>query len=162
VRTDGNGSSRIQVDGDIRDPSWRPPDGHQFVARVAWREGGTDYVLCDAHGANPRALGLPKDRAIDDSPDHVLIAESWSPDGTRLVYNTAHLVGGNGVQRIHVATIDPDGTVTQDRRFEFDRRNDIEGWALWSPDGTRFVLNVSPADAEPWRVAVANSDGTVR
>jgi hypothetical protein len=73
----------------------------------------------------------------------------------------AHLVGGNGVQRVHVATIDPDGTVTQDR-FDYDRRNDIEGWALWSPDGTRFVLNVSPADAEPWRVAVANSDGTVR
>jgi Tol biopolymer transport system component len=160
VRTDGNGSSRVVVDGDIRDPVWRPSEGGQFVARVAWRAGGADYVLFDADGTHPRPLALPKDPEVDESPDHVLIAQSWSPDGTRLVYNTAHIVGGLGVQRIHVARIDAAGTVTEDRRYEYDRRNDVEGWALWSPDGSRFVLNASPADADPWRVAVANSDGT--
>jgi len=160
VRTDGSGSSRVQVDGDIRDPVWRAPDGRQFVARVGWRAGGADYVLFDADGSHALPLALPKDSDVDDSPDHVLIAESWSPDGTRLSYNTAHLLGGTYVQRIHVATIDSSGKVTADRRYEYDRRNDVEGWAVWSPDGTRFVMNASSADADPWRIAVGESDGT--
>ncbi len=77
-------------------------------------------MLFDADGTNPRPLALQKDPEVDDSPDHVLIAQSWSPDGTRLVYNTAHIVGGLGVQRIHVATIDAPANVTRIDRYEYD------------------------------------------
>ena len=94
VRTDGSGSSRVQVDGDIRDPAWRAPDGRQLVARVAWRAGGVDYVLFDANGGNPQTLALEKDPDVDDSPDHRFIAPAWSPDGTRLVVQHGRLPTG--------------------------------------------------------------------
>lgn len=63
-------------------------------------------------------------------------------------------------QRIYVLTFTTDGVVTAHERFEYDPSTSDEGWALWSPDGSRFVLNAGARGATSWRVAVAKSDGT--
>jgi Tol biopolymer transport system component len=115
-------------------------------------------VMFDADGHRLATLPLPRDPNVDDS--HVLIAPAWSPDGTRFAYTTVDSEGGSYQLRIHVATIDPAGSLVDDKRFEYDANDSDEGWAAWSPDGTRFVLNTGVRGADFWRVAVANSDGT--
>ena len=162
VRLDGSAATRIAIAATLRDPAWRPPDGREFAVRARFDGGGSDYVLVDADGGNIRPLHVALDPRLDPNEYYNLIAPAWSPDGTRFSFNTADLSAGpeRPANHINVGHVDGDGRFTDQRRYVYDDRDSDEGFAIWSPDGTKFSLNVGARGADFWRVAVANSDGT--
>ena len=80
------------------------------------------YVLDDLHGIRPVGLGI---RRSDVGP-------SWSPDGTRMLYQSV----SGGATRYWV--VDPDGT--NPRELTADDHH--KALPRWSPDGTRLAYLV--------------------
>ena len=137
----------VEDDGDQVFPAVWSPDGTRIafgVIRPGFREV-RDLVGVGILGTD----GTASHRIIpSSSPDSFnTTAEDWSHDGSAVLL--AHL--GD------LFTIRPDGT---GRRHVFD--NAISG--VYSPDGTRLLIGVSPPDANgnpsPAQLWVANADGS--
>jgi Tol biopolymer transport system component len=76
-------------------------------------------------------------------------APKWSPDGTRIVFQSPFLPGTGDV-----FVINPDGTGLSRLTSE----PDFDGWPEWSPDGSRILFS-SHRDHR-WNAYVMNSDGS--
>lgn len=126
-------------------PAWRPPDGRQ-LAFVGLVEGRWTLHVGLLSGAVVHNLGLGA------------AAAAWSPDGGRIVFDALDTSGDEKHTFLHVADVDEDGTLLSDRALRFDAANDMEGGAMWSPDG-RQVAFVRGRD-DRYVVAVGNADGT--
>ena len=119
---------------------WRPPDGAQLTMRGR-RDATTErwgiYVLArDGTGLQRLDLdpGYESDPYYNDNWDYYFQSPTWSADGTRLLYQQLEpdpiSPEGPGF-RNHVATIDADGAVTDDRMIEFDILVDDEFAGSW-------------------------------
>lgn len=142
------------------------PDGDKVVydvvdARLDVFRGGL-YVV-DATGGTPTLL------APADGPT-ALSDPAWSPDGSRIAFIEATVVGETGrgepIYRRTLSVVNADGTR---RRALIDLgREDRSptGWArglTWSPDGS--LLAFSSADLDPdhrgaYQIYVVNADGS--
>ena len=158
VATDGSGTTRLDVGFDAQQVSWRPPDGRSLVFRG--RGGaGPDLWMVRADGTDLRRLGVADERVTTD--ERAQSAVAWAPDGSRISFNSVGLTpAGRAEMRTMVLEIDDAGAVRSTKRLVFDPANADEGWAIWSPDGSRFLLNVARADDSFMRVAIADSDGS--
>jgi hypothetical protein len=160
VRVDGTGTRRIDLGMPIGNASWRPPDGSLILVRGEVPGEGPDLFVTDAEGHDPRRLHVQSERIVTDGSDVNL--QGWSPDGAQLIYNAIMRSPTTGriVTRNVLADVSADGRLTEQRTLEFDPTDDQEGWAVWSPSGDRFVMNVALMDATSamW-IAVARSDG---
>lgn len=100
------------------------PDGSRFVMRLL-RGTQEDIVIVQRDGTNWR--DLTNDKFFDRYP-------RWSPDGKKIAF-TSDRSG-----RYEIWTIDADGTNL--RQLTFDSPGDTT-LPLWSPDGTRLLIQRS-------------------
>lgn len=128
-------------------PAWRPPDGAQ-IAFLGLREGQWTLHIARSDGSEVRDTGI------------VAGPPSWSPDGSRLLFDRAAGIDqpGEPRARLHVARVDASGALIDDRPLEFDARNDKEMGGVWSPDGQRIAF--LRARDGLFRIAIGNPDGT--
>jgi Tol biopolymer transport system component len=141
VRSDGSGSSRLDVGMPVGMPAFRPTDGSQLLFRGRAIDGkGWALYLANGDGSSARRLTLLPDAGYGSDDDFV--DPAWSPDGAHLAYVVVDAVegapGGTG-QRIHVADIASDGTVTADERLTRTVDAEAEYSPLWLPTGDGIV-----------------------
>ena len=123
-------------------PSWSP-DATRIVY-VSNSDGDDDIWVMNADGTNPRNL---TNRSISHD-GHVLADRSekhpaWSPDGTRIVYESDRSGGDPDIW-----VMNADGS---EHRILHDNNNP-ERRPAWSHDGTRilFVHNTGNGDDDIW------------
>ena len=89
--------------------------------------------------------GYESDPYYDDNWDYYFQSPTWSADGTRLLYQQLEpdpiSPEGPGF-RNHVATIDADGAVTDDRMIEFDTLTDDEFAGSWLSEDSILYQSV--------------------
>jgi Tol biopolymer transport system component len=115
-------------------------DGKRLVLRG---EPGTDLYVMNADGSDVVQLtdDVPEDRA-----------PVWSPDGTRIAFESA---GRDGKFDGDIFVIDADGRNLT--RLTTDPGRDV--WPAWSPDGTKIAFQSDRGGAED-DVYIMNVDGT--
>lgn len=118
------------------------PDGRIVIARRtplrAGEPGGVRLFLREPRGGEPRPI---TDGPLDVAPD-------WSPDGSRIVFQTLDAQGGESI-----ATLEPDGDPIP--------RRIARGTApVFTPDGGWIVY--SAPTREGWRIWKMHADGTGR
>ena len=164
VEADGSGSAVLGLRFPARDPVWRPPDGRELVVRSSVYGRAQLFVVASDgsthHEIGPRGGGLFN----DDKWDHQ--GTAWSPDGSRLAYNSIDPApGARGLSagadhaddlRFQVHVIDPDGT---DRAIGGTDINVMESWPSWSPDGTLIAVERWRWAGSSW-LAILPADGS--
>jgi len=114
-------------------PAWSP-DG-KLIAFACRRDKGNVLFLVPAAGGKPTKV-YDKKGACEPH---------WSPDGTRLVYET----------ETHICTIRPDGT--KNRLVTWF--GGVQRYARWSPDGTQIVFCQGASERGPWELYVVPARG---
>lgn len=114
-------------------PAWSP-DG-ETIALACRSRRGNGVFLVDARGGRARKL---YDQQGACEPH-------WSPDGSRLVYET----------ETHIASIRPDGT---DHR-PLTWFGGVQRYARFSPDGKQIVFCQGASERGPWELYVIPSQG---
>jgi len=118
-------------------PAWSP-DGKTIAFACRW-DAGNGVFLVEAEGGQPRKV-YDKQGACEPH---------WSPDGTRLVYET----------ETHICTIRPDGT---DNRL-VTYFGGVQHYGRWSPDGKQLVFCQGASERGPWELyAIPAQGGTPR
>jgi len=113
--------------GDDRDPEWSP-DGTRIVF-ISDRDGdGDPDTIEDFEIYTMNADGSDVSRLTDNNTYDNL--PSWSPDGTRIVFNTQR--DGN----VEIYTMNADGSDP----FRLTDHPARDWGPSWSPDGTRIVF----------------------
>ena len=164
VQGDGSGSKVLDLPFAARDPTWRPPDGRELAVR-ATVDGAAQLFVVASDGSSYRAVGPPgAGLFIDDNWDHQ--GAIWSPDGTRLAYNSIDPApGARGYEagadhaddlRFTVHVIDPDGT---DRVVGGPDIDVMESWPSWSPDGRLIAIERWRWAGKAW-LAIVPADGS--
>lgn len=143
----GGAPAAIDLGVPAKAPVWRPPDGSQ-IAFLGLTDGQWTLHVANADGTSIRDSGI------------VAGPPSWSPDGSRLLFD--RVLGndqpGGPPTRLHVARVDAMGAVIDDRELEFDRRNVRETGGAWSPDGQRIAF-LRATDGF-YQLAVGDADGS--
>ena len=114
-------------------PAWSP-DGKTVAFACRWNAGNAVFLV-DSRGGRPSKV---YDRKGACEPH-------WSPDGTRLVYET----------ETHVATIGPDGT--KNRLVTWF--GGVQRYGCYSPDGKSIVFCQGASERGPWELYVTASQG---
>lgn len=114
-------------------PAWSP-DGKTIAFACRW-DAGNGIYLVPAEGGEPVKV---YDRKGACEP-------RWSPDGTRLVYET----------ETNVAAVNPDGK--QNRPVTWF--GGIQRYPQWSPDGQWIVFCQGPSERGPWELYRTPSQG---
>ena len=114
-------------------PAWSP-DGKTIAFACRWDAGNGLYLVA-AEGGEPVKV---YDRKGACEP-------RWSPDGTRLVYET----------ETNVAAVNPDGKKNRPVTWF----GGIQRYPQWSPDGRWIVFCQGPSERGPWELYRTPSQG---
>lgn len=126
---------------------FRPPDGRQLTFRGKDLDGTWGLYVIDRDGTGLTRLALDKgfqgDPYYPENSDYYFIGPTWSPDGRTLAFHTLEpdptSPAGPGF-RIHLASLDAKGAVTDETTLEFDRSHDDEYAPVWLPEGQRMLF----------------------
>jgi Tol biopolymer transport system component len=157
VPTDGTAPTLLDLGMDVESPTWRPGPAGQLVV-VGERVDGTVLLLMNADGSGPRRLVAPYPRSLWNNYEP---AVAWSSDGARMAYHvldSAVATGDRERVRIHIAEIDPTGTVLKDRALSFDPEAVAEVHPKWLPTDDRLVF--VRVTGNQYYLVVASVDGT--
>jgi Tol biopolymer transport system component len=114
-------------------PCWSS-DGKTIGFAARW-DGGNAIFIVPAEGGKPVKI-YDKQGACEPH---------WSPDGTRIVYET----------ETHICTINPDGT--KNRLITYF--GGVQRYARYSPDGKFLVFCQGVSEAGPWELYVIPATG---
>jgi Tol biopolymer transport system component len=114
-------------------PAWSP-DGKSLAFAARWEAGNAIYLV-PAEGGKPAKV-YDKQGACEPH---------WSPDGTRLVYET----------ETHICTVNPDGT--KNRLVTFF--GGVQRYARFSPDGKWLVFCQGVSEQGPWELYLIPAAG---
>ena len=139
-------STVLPIDLEVDQAAFRPGDGSQLVVRAKAADGTWGLYLVDTDGANLRRLDLDPtfqaDRNYAANSDLYFTNAAWSPDGTRLAFHTVETLGQTDLGwRIHVAEVDPSGTVTREVTLDPGDAVDDQLGPVWLPDGSGLVAH---------------------
>jgi len=114
-------------------PAWSP-DGKSIAFAARW-DGGNGIFVVPVEGGKPAKV---YDQQGACEPH-------WSPDGTRLVYET----------ETHICTINPDGT--KNRVITYF--GGVQRYARYSPDGKSLVFCQGASEQGPWELYIIPAAG---
>ena len=114
-------------------PAWSP-DGKSIAFAARWPGGNAIFIVPGAGGKPVKVYD--KQGACEPH---------WSPDGTRLVYET----------ETHIGTINPDGT--KNRVITYF--GGVQRYARYSPDGKLLVFCQGVSEQGPWELYVIPATG---
>ncbi len=140
------------------DVTWRPPDGRQLLLRMDL-DTHMDLYTVKVDGSNLHPLGLPSPMLLGSQWE--LTGSTFSPDGTRLAYNSveADPITGDDHFRIHIVNADGTGGVSLPGPAA---PRVHEAWPQFSPDGRTLLVHDwtwSWEGNQGW-VAVIPADGS--
>ena len=136
---DGSGLAKLTSLKGSEDYARFSPDG-KWVA-FSWNQSGnSDVYVMPATGGEPRQL------TFHDSPDAVV---AWSPDGARILFQSARLELYSGLPEFGGAP----------RLYEVPSAGGLEKplpvdrgyWGAYSPDGRKIVFNRNQLVQNGWR-----------
>jgi Tol biopolymer transport system component len=128
-------------------PEWSPKGD-----RIAFSSGTQIYTVRAGGGGLKKIL----DPADSGGQFGSYWYPSWSPDGTKLLFS------GDGVDLADVLVANADGS---GRQVIFTESQDPDGanrypaWAVWAPDGTRYLLNTYSRTTPEQLVSGTYADG---
>jgi len=114
-------------------PAWSP-DGKTIAFAARW-DAGNGVYLVPAEGGKPVKV-YDKQGACEPH---------WSPDGTRLVYET----------ETHICAINPDGTKNRPVTYF----GGVQRYARFSPDGETIVFCQGVSEQGPWELYLIPATG---
>jgi len=114
-------------------PAWSP-DGKSLAFAARWESGNAIFIV-PVGGGKPVKV-YDKQGACEPH---------WSPDGTRIVYET----------ETHICTINPDGT--KNRVITYF--GGVQRYARFSPDGKSLVFCQGASEQGPWELYVIPATG---
>ena len=114
-------------------PAWSP-DGKSLAFAARWESGNAIFIV-PVEGGKPVKV-YDKQGACEPH---------WSPDGTRIVYET----------ETHICTINPDGT--KNRVITYF--GGVQRYARFSPDGKSLVFCQGASEQGPWELYVIPATG---
>jgi len=137
--------------GQHRHPSWSPK--LDKVVYALWDGPGNEKVwISDLVGGTPQRVGITSNLVRDDRP-------SWSPDGTRIAYESEWTDGSGQMDVIvtDISTFATGPTVNMT-----DTPTYIEGKPVWSQDGNWIYFSrrsISSSDDDILRMHADGSGG---
>jgi len=132
AKVDGSGVRSLDL-GDMAasEPEYRPPDGEEIVF-VGMAEGpATGLYIVGADGTGLRPVVEPPNLVVDDP--------RWSPDGSWIAYTSWAVDYATGGRLARVNIVSADGR--RDRILGPHPQADVEGYPIWSNDGTRLIIS---------------------
>jgi Tol biopolymer transport system component len=114
-------------------PAWSP-DGKSLAFAARWDGGNGVFVV---------PVGSGKPAKVYDQQG--ACEPHWSPDGTRLVYET----------ETHICTINPDGTKSRVITYF----GGVQRYARYSPDGKSLVFCQGVSEQGPWELYIIPAAG---
>ncbi|MBA3777767.1 MAG: PD40 domain-containing protein [Chloroflexi bacterium] len=163
VNADGTGLRTLDVGMSASVMSWRPPDGREIIFR-GQTTTSDDRVVSGIFAVRPDGTGLRPVTSTNGHRDNGYQHPLVSPDGSQVVYTNWEPKGpevpAQFALRMHIVDID----TGEDRRLLFGKpTGDIhEGYALFSPDGSKLLFQQLQFTAEPegsFQLVVAPADG---
>jgi Tol biopolymer transport system component len=136
VRDLATGAEKTLTPGDwphCSGPAWSP-DGKTIAFAARWESGNGVYTV-------PSVGGKP----VKVYDQQGACEPHWSPDGTRLVYET----------ETHLCTINPDGT----RNRVITYFGGVQRYARYSPDGKFLVFCQGVSEQGPWELYLIPAAG---
>jgi len=114
-------------------PAWSP-DGKAIAFAARWEKGNGVFIVSAEGGAPAKVY----DQQGACEPH-------WSPDGSRLVYET----------ETHIGTINPDGTKNRVVTYF----GGVQRYGRFSPDGKMIVFCQGVTEQGPWEIYVIPAVG---
>lgn len=145
MRPDGTALTRVTL-GDLNDvePALSPDKRRFAFARGLF----SDIFVFNVDGVTGFAR-LTNDRAFNSAP-------AWSPDGTKIAYQSFRYAGLGTLNNSEIVVMDADGA--NKRRLTFNAAQDSV--PAWSPDGTKIAFATNRFGSGNFEIMVMNADGS--